>query len=136
MEIMNFARIEPLNDSNYGIWSMKIEALLDAKDLFEEVIENEEPKITENDPESVREHKAWSKKNKEAMGILVLSLTAEQAIIYKGIKKAKDIWNEIKLRFEGAVEDRKIDLMLELTSLKKSQSESIEEYLTRAQGLC
>ncbi|GBN37769.1 hypothetical protein AVEN_172643-1 [Araneus ventricosus] len=70
------------------------------------------------------------------MGVLVLSLTAEQAIVYKGIKKAKDICNEIKLRFEGAVKDRKIDLMLELTSLKKSHSESIDEYLTRAQGLC
>ncbi|GBM54022.1 hypothetical protein AVEN_215396-1 [Araneus ventricosus] len=124
METMNFARIEPLNDSNYGIWSMKIEALSDAKDLFEDVIENEEPKIKENGPESIREHKAWSKKNKEAMGILVLSLTAEQTIIYKGINKAKDIWNEIKLRFEGAVEERKIDLMLELTSLKNHRAKA------------
>ncbi|GBO16093.1 hypothetical protein AVEN_129776-1 [Araneus ventricosus] len=103
---------------------MKIEALLDAKDLFEDVIENEEPKINAKDIECILEHKAWKKKIKEAMGILVFSLIAEQAIIYKFIKKAKDIWNEIKLRFEGAVEDRKIDLMLELTSLKNHRAEA------------
>ncbi|GBM09652.1 hypothetical protein AVEN_60279-1 [Araneus ventricosus] len=98
--------------------------LLDSKDLFEDVRENEKPKINENYPESIREYKAWSKKNKEAMGIIVLSLTAEQAIIYKSIKKAKDIWNEIKLRFEGAVEDRKIDLMLEPISLKNHRAKA------------
>ncbi|GBO42326.1 hypothetical protein AVEN_184286-1 [Araneus ventricosus] len=104
---------------------MKIEALLDAKDLFEDVMENDEPKIKENDPESIREHKTWSKKNEEAMGILVLSLTAEQAIIYKGMKKAKDIWNEIKLRFQGDVEDRKIDLMLDRTQIARTFAASL-----------
>ncbi|GBN36723.1 hypothetical protein AVEN_93038-1 [Araneus ventricosus] len=43
MDTMNFSRIELLDDSNYGIWSMKVEAPLDAIDLFEDVIENDKP---------------------------------------------------------------------------------------------
>lgn len=135
MDNLNTARIEQLNENNYGIWSMKIEALLDAKDLFEEVILGDEPKKIDTDANSVNNHSKWLKKNKEALGIIVLSLTAEQAIIYRGIKKAKQIWEEIKLRFEGAIEDRRTDLLLDLTRLKKIESESIDEYITRAQGL-
>lgn len=135
MDHFNSARIEQLNENNYAIWSMKIEALLDAKDLFEDVILHVEPVKNESDPASVRDHKAWCKKNKEALGIIVLSLTAEQAIIYRGIKKAKEIWEAIKIRFEGAVEDRRTDLLLDLTKLKKIENESIDEYLTRSQGL-
>lgn len=35
--------IEMLTGNNYVVWSMKMEALLDAKDLFEDVIINDEP---------------------------------------------------------------------------------------------
>ena len=135
MDHLNTARIDQLNENNYGIWSMKIEAFLDAKDLFEDAILNEEPVKVDGDADSERNHKVWSKKNKEALGIIVLSLTAEQAIIYKGIKKAKEIWEAIKIRYEGAVEDRRTDLLLDLTKLKKGENETIDEYLTRAQGL-
>ena len=43
------------------------------------------------------------------------------------------VWKAIKTQFEGAVEDRRTDLLLDLTRLRKT--ESVEEYLTRSQGL-
>lgn len=120
--------MEMLTESNYLVWSMKMEALLDAKDLFEDVIMNDEPTKKED-------LLIWQRKNKMAFGIIVLSLTAEQAIVWRGHKKAREVWNGLKTKFEGTTEDRRIDLYLELTRLKKTREENIEQYLTRAQGL-
>lgn len=39
----NMVTFEQLNNRDYSIWSIKMEALLDTKELFDEVILDEEP---------------------------------------------------------------------------------------------
>ena len=62
---------------------------MDARELFEKVIFNKESVKNKSDVNSINDHKTWMKKNKEALGIIVLSLTTEQTIIYKEMKKGK-----------------------------------------------
>ncbi|UYV60352.1 hypothetical protein LAZ67_1000919 [Cordylochernes scorpioides] len=125
-------KIDLLTNSNYAIWSMKIEALLDSRDIFDDVINNPKPTKDDKNGDAFNE---WTKKNKQALGIIILSLSSDQAIAYKGIKNAQELWNAIKLRYEGEAEDKSMNLMLELTRLKKKYDESIEGYLTRCQGI-
>ncbi|UYV73744.1 hypothetical protein LAZ67_11000678, partial [Cordylochernes scorpioides] len=132
MDFLASPKIELFTNSNYAIWSIKIEALLDSRDIFDDVINNPKPTKDDKNGDAFNE---WTKKNKQALGIIILSLSSDQAIAYKGIKNAQELWNAIKLRYEGEAEDKSMNLMLELTRLKKKYDESIEGYLTRSQGI-
>ncbi|UYV66513.1 hypothetical protein LAZ67_4001937 [Cordylochernes scorpioides] len=111
MGVFNSTKIEYLNDRNYAIWSMRMETLLEAKQLFE-VIANQMPTKNESDPTSIKNFEDWSRKNNETLGYMILK------------------------RFEGETEDKAMNLFLELTKLKKQHNENIDNYITRAQGLC
>ncbi|UYV84433.1 hypothetical protein LAZ67_X002147 [Cordylochernes scorpioides] len=120
MDFLASPKIELLTNSNYRIWSMKIEALLDSRDLFDDIINNPKPtKVGDAFNE-------WTKKNKQALGIIILSLSSDQAIPYKGIKNTQEIWNAIKLRYEGEAEDKYLNLILELTRLKRNMMKTLK----------
>lgn len=128
-------KIETLTNENYPIWEMQVEALLDSKGLYDDVILKDEPVKTEGDPISISAYNEWHKKNKEAYSLIILSISPEIAIIYKGIKNAKTIWSSLKERFEGVIEDKVMNLYLQMTKLRKLNQETIDQYITRAQGL-
>ncbi|UYV74132.1 hypothetical protein LAZ67_11002211 [Cordylochernes scorpioides] len=50
-------------------------------------------------------------------------------------KRAKRIWYDIKKRFEGSLENKRIDLMLDLARLKLNPNENVNMYIVRAQKL-
>lgn len=130
MDGFPLTKFDVLNGSNYPLWSMRMEALLDAKQLFEDVITNDEP----NKNDDAR-WKAWSRKNKETLSLIILTLSPELAVVMMGVKSAKEMWLSLKTRFEGTIEDRSTDLLLELTTLKTKPDESIDAFITRAQGI-
>ncbi|UYV69328.1 hypothetical protein LAZ67_6003255, partial [Cordylochernes scorpioides] len=131
MDTHNLAKIEQLTENNYTTWSMKMEAILDSKDLFEDVIVNDEPDFTKNK----LEYDIWKKKNREAYSLIILSLSDDLTIIFRGDKRAKRIWYDIKKRFEGSLENKRIDLMLDLARLKLNPNENVNMYIVRAQKL-
>ncbi|UYV74917.1 hypothetical protein LAZ67_12001798 [Cordylochernes scorpioides] len=108
-----------------------MEAILDSKDLFEDVIVNDEPDFTDNK----LEYDIWKKKNREAYSLIILSLSDDLTIIFRGDKRAKRIWYDIKKRFEGSLENKRIDLMLDLARLKLNPNENVNMYIVRAQKL-
>ncbi|UYV64621.1 hypothetical protein LAZ67_3001351 [Cordylochernes scorpioides] len=108
-----------------------MEAILDSKDLFEDVIVNDEPDFTNNK----LEYDIWKKKNREAYSLIILSLSDDLTIIFRGDKRAKRIWYDIKKRFEGSLENKRIDLMLDLARLKLNPNENVNMYIVRAQKL-
>ncbi|UYV65758.1 hypothetical protein LAZ67_3005352 [Cordylochernes scorpioides] len=131
MDTHNLAKIEQLTENNYTTWSMKMEAILDSKDLFEDVIVNDEPDFTKDK----LEYDIWKKKNREAYSLIILSLSDDLTIIFRGDKRAKRIWYDIKKRFEGSLENKRIDLMLDLARLKLNPNENVNMYIVRAQKL-
>ncbi|UYV75435.1 hypothetical protein LAZ67_13000260 [Cordylochernes scorpioides] len=66
------------------------------------------PTKNENDPLSIIIYEYWSRKNKESLGYMILNMSPEIAVIYKGIKNARETWNSLKERFEGETEDKEI----------------------------
>ncbi|XP_076660400.1 uncharacterized protein LOC143363848 [Halictus rubicundus] len=129
------SRIEPLTSKNYALWSMRLAALIKAKHLYQEVIVQDEPIKDENDAESVARWNDWSRKNGEVCAIIILTLSAEQAMACRNITMAKELWNTIKRRHEGAERQRKTQLKMKLARIEKLEKESIDEYFTRVQSL-
>ncbi|UYV76289.1 hypothetical protein LAZ67_13003275 [Cordylochernes scorpioides] len=115
-----------LTENNYTTWSMKMEAILDSKDLFEDVIVNDEPDFTNNK----LEYDIWKKNNREAYSLIILSLSDDLTIIFRGDKRAKRIWYDLKKSFEGSLENKRIDLMLDIARLKLNPNENLGKTVT------
>ncbi|UYV65615.1 hypothetical protein LAZ67_3004867 [Cordylochernes scorpioides] len=93
-------KIEPLTGTNYPIWALKVGALLRGKKLFKCVISDPEPDIKDEVA-----WKIWSVKNDEAFGIIVTTLSDEQAGKFLDETKAKKVWDELKKIYTGNLED-------------------------------
>ncbi|UYV62276.1 hypothetical protein LAZ67_1008425 [Cordylochernes scorpioides] len=77
-------KIEPLTGTNYPIWALKVGALLRGKKLFKCVISDPEPDVKDEVAWQI-----WSEKNDEAFGIIVTTLSDEQAGMFLDETKAK-----------------------------------------------
>jgi len=119
--------IEKLTANNYGTWMMKLEAYLEAKGLWDEVMK--EP------PDKEDLKKDWMKKNKEVLSIIILTVSTDILPSIKGEKNAKSVWDKLKERYEGIAEERVIDLVFDLNTIKKRSNESIDGYLSRFESL-
>ncbi|UYV61392.1 hypothetical protein LAZ67_1004695 [Cordylochernes scorpioides] len=118
------------NGTNYPIWALKVGALLRGKKLFKCVISDPEPDIKDEVAWQI-----WSEKNDEAFGIIVTTLSDEQAGMFLDETKAKKVWDELKKIYTGNLEDKIIDIGLELKNIKMKNNESINEYMARAQNI-
>ena len=130
------SRVELLTDKNYFVWALKVRALLRARKLFKEVIENPEPPTLANleTPEG-KVRQIWESKNDEAFGILIMTISEEQAGQFLVETKAKNLWEELRKLHEGNAQDRKIDIGLELKNIRMQSNESVSEYITRAKDI-
>ncbi|UYV78766.1 hypothetical protein LAZ67_16002681 [Cordylochernes scorpioides] len=97
-------------------------ALLRGKKLFKCVISDPEPDIKDEVAWQI-----WSEKNDESFGIIVTTLSDEQA----GMK----VWDELNKIYTGNLEDKIIDIGLELKNIKMKNNESINEYMARAKNI-
>lgn len=123
-------KIEPLTDDNYYVWALKVGAILRNRKLYKDVIENEEPA-----PNAGSNRETWEAKNNEAFGIIILTLSSEQAGQFIGETNAKNVWKQLETRYAGNIEDRKIDIGLELKNIKMEANETVKAYITRARNI-
>ncbi|UYV69363.1 hypothetical protein LAZ67_6003328 [Cordylochernes scorpioides] len=59
----------------------------------------------------------------------------EQAGMFLDETKAKKVWDELKKIYTGNLEDKIIDIGLELKNIKMKNNESINEYMARAKNI-
>ncbi|UYV74280.1 hypothetical protein LAZ67_11002829 [Cordylochernes scorpioides] len=108
----------------------QVGALLRAKKLFKCLISDPEPDI--------KDKYLWDtydKKNDEAFGIIITTLSDQQAGMFLDVTKAKKVWDDLKRIYTGNLEDKIIDVGLELKNIKMNHSESVDQYLTRAKNI-
>lgn len=124
---LSINKVELLTRSNYYVWELKVSAILRNKGLFKPVIEDPEPPSGEepSTPEA-KLREAWEVKNDKAISIINVTLSTEQAGLFIGARSAKKVWEDLRRIHAGNVEDRKIDIALELRNLKMDQSETVD----------
>ncbi|UYV84441.1 hypothetical protein LAZ67_X002182 [Cordylochernes scorpioides] len=77
----------------------------------------------------------WSDKNDEAFGIIITTLTNEQAGMFIGETNAKKVWDSLRKTYTGNLEDKIIDIGLELKNFKLNDNETVDEYITKAKNI-
>ncbi|CAK9821285.1 Retrovirus-related Pol polyprotein from transposon TNT 1-94 [Anthophora retusa] len=134
--MMATGKIEQLTNKNYHVWALKVGAALRSRKLFKEVIEKDEPPVT-NDVRSQegKDRLLWETKNDEAFGIIILTLSDEHAGLFLGETSAKKVWNELKNMYMGQAEDQIIDIGLELRNIRMGNHEAVIDYINRARNI-
>ncbi|UYV79871.1 hypothetical protein LAZ67_18000944 [Cordylochernes scorpioides] len=106
-------KIEPITGTNYQIWALKIGAVLRGRKLFKCVISYPEPEMEDKSSWEI-----WSEKNYEAFGIIITTLTNEQTGMFRGETNAKREWDSLRKTITGNLEDKIIDIGLELKNIR------------------
>lgn len=65
--------------------------------------------------------------------LILSSLEASQAQQVLNLDDAGDIWKKLKNIHEEKVTSRRVDLRVELSSIKKNEKETFDQYLARGQ---
>ncbi|XP_022008439.1 uncharacterized protein LOC110907823 [Helianthus annuus] len=107
-----------LTSTNYNTWTVMMEAILDAQELWEAV-----------DP--VTGDAVDAKKNKVARAIIYSALPENILSQVATTRSARDIWEALRVRFLGAdrVQQARLQsLKRELNQLKMKETETVEEF--------
>ncbi|GKA63232.1 ribonuclease H-like domain-containing protein [Tanacetum coccineum] len=104
-----------LKTGDYDLWSMRMEQYLTHTDyaLWEVIVNGDAPAVASASaegpiPPKTAEQKLARKNELKAKSTLLLAIPDEHLLKFHGIKDAKSLWEEIKTRFGGNQESKKI----------------------------
>src|ERR1044072_9347850 len=121
------------NGDNYHIWAARVEAHLEANDLWEAVEEDYEVLPLPNNPTQaqIRNHKERKSRKSKARATLFAAVSQDIFTRIMTIKTACEIWNFLKDEYEG---DERIkgmqalNLVREFEMQRMKETETIKEY--------
>ncbi|XP_076660881.1 uncharacterized protein LOC143364367 isoform X2 [Halictus rubicundus] len=138
-DMWNMSNIELLKDSNYFLWSEKIEGVLRCKKLWKRVI-GVKPLIKpvageEKYDEKLNAWNNWDDDNYAARAIMINTMSEAQVLKYSREKSADKLWTLIKENMAAGTEELKAKMLNEMTNLKMNREEDIDTYINRAEAL-
>jgi len=107
-----------LNPSNYTVWAVRMEAILDAQGTWEAVEQAEGAQVDEKKDKIARAH--------------ILQCVPEDILLQIVKKKtAKDVWDSLKTRYLGADRVKKARLQTlksEFDAIRMKENETVDEF--------
>lgn len=99
-EQWNLVNVEPLDDTNYFLWSEKVKGILRAKKLWKKIINVKPPEIPEEGAENyemgIKLWNEWDDNNYVARAIMINIMSKSQLLKYNHEKNADRLWALIK----------------------------------------
>ncbi|XP_074342185.1 uncharacterized protein LOC141679637 [Apium graveolens] len=137
-----FTSIAPpaFDGENFHIWAARMEAYLEANDLWEPVEEDYELPALPNNPTmaQIRHHKERKTKKVKAKATLFAAVSSDIFTRIMTMKTAFEIWNFLKSEYEG--DDRikgmqGLNLVREFEMQRMKETETIKVYFDRLLGI-
>lgn len=125
---------------NYHVWAVRIEAFLDANDLWEAIEEDYAiPPLPENPTVAqLRNHKEKKQRKSKAKSYLFSAVSPAIFTRIMTLKTAKEIWDFLKKEYEGDERIKgmqKLNLIREFELQKMKESETVQEYSDKLLGI-
>lgn len=117
----NLTYIDKLTSDNYSIWSFKIKALMQEKEVWS-AIEDEKPK-------DETKHSAWNKINQKALNTIILSVSNSQIIYIKSAKTAKEAWESLEKEHKKSGVGSKTRVFKNIFHMTLKKGSSMREHL-------
>nr|KYP76422.1 Retrovirus-related Pol polyprotein from transposon TNT 1-94 [Cajanus cajan] len=138
----NFSQIAPpiFNEENYDLWAVKMEAYLEALDLWEAIEEDYEVLPLPDNPTvaQIRSHKERKIRKAKAKSCLFAGVSQTIFTRVMALKTAKSIWDYLKEEYAGDERIRSmqvLNLMREFELQRMKESETIKEYSDKLLGI-
>nr|KYP70532.1 hypothetical protein KK1_009752 [Cajanus cajan] len=139
----NFSQVAPpvFDGENYDLWAVKMEAYLEALDLWEAVEAEYEVLPLPNNPTVAQIKMQKERKTRKAKAKTCLLFAGVSQTIFTRImtlKSAKEIWDYLKEEYAGDERIRNIqvlNLMREFELQRMKESEKIKEYSDKLLGI-
>lgn len=120
---------ERLGHNNWRLWSVKMEAMLIDKDLWD-CVAPQAPGAAEGESTP-----AWRKRADKAKAVLVLNSSDSIAMEVAAATSARAAWAMLKARFAGSMLAREVSLQQQLNSVQLRNGESMREFFARIRAL-
>lgn len=134
----NFSAITPpvFEGDNYQVWAIRMEAYLEALDIWEVVEEDYEIPPLRVDPTmaQIKAHKEKKTKKSKAKACLFATVSSTILTRIMTLKSAYEIWNYLKTKYEGNERIkgmRVLNLIREFELQEMKEIELIKEYSDR-----
>ena len=126
---------------NYSQWKYDLENLLGEKDLLGHVdgtcvMPAAEGEVKAGSSEAEDPVKKWKMDDREAMGIVSRSLTAEYHAMIRDCGSAKEVWERIKSEFESSTESSVTDAWISLISVTFESSDRVASFVSKLNCAC
>ncbi|KAA0060156.1 Retrovirus-related Pol polyprotein from transposon TNT 1-94 [Cucumis melo var. makuwa] len=134
----SFSSISPLifDGDNYQVWAVRMEAYMEALDIWEAVEEDYEIPALPDNPTMTQIKAQKEKKTKKSKAKACLFAAVSSTIFTRimTLRSAYEIWNYLKSKYEGDERIkgiRVLNLIREFELQKMKETESIKEYSVR-----
>ncbi|XP_017408059.1 uncharacterized protein LOC108320963 [Vigna angularis] len=134
------ATLPIFNGENYDLWAVKMEAYLEALDLWEVIEENYEILLLPDNPTvaQIKNHKEKKTRKTKAKSCLYAGISATIFSRIMTLKSAKAIWDYLKREYTGDEKIRSMqvfNLMREFELQRMKESDTIKEYSDKLLGI-
>ncbi|KAL0415733.1 UNVERIFIED_CONTAM: hypothetical protein Slati_3405200 [Sesamum latifolium] len=134
----SFSSITPpvFDGNNYQVWTVRMEAYMEALDIWEAVEEDYEIPVLPENPTMAQIKYQKEKKTKKSKAKVCLFASVSSTLFTRimTLKSAYEIWNYLKSEYEGDERIkgmRVLNLIREFELQRMKESESIKEYSDR-----
>ncbi|GJX02929.1 hypothetical protein Tco_0188845 [Tanacetum coccineum] len=143
VDLVSALKLPVLKTGDYDLWSMRMKQYLTHTDyaLWEVIVNGDAPVIASvsagiegHIPPKTDEQKLARKNELKAKSTLLLAIPDEHLLKFHGIKDAKTLWEEIKARFGGNKESKKMQktiLKQQYENFAASRSEGLDKTYDR-----
>jgi len=120
-------------DDNYKVWAVYCRAQMIKEKVLEAVV-TDRPASGSGAKSDVATE-AWDLMNESALATIQMSVKPVHLYSVTAVSTAKEAWDALKDIFEARNNARLLQLMHELSNLKKGSDEKIINYTSRAKGI-
>jgi len=120
--------IKKFDGTDYKSWSLEVEILLEQKQVLG-IVDG-----TEEAPDDATELKSWKKQHGIARSTILLAVERSLQEQYGVQKDAKALWDQLKEDYKSKVKLNVWALHDEMSAVKLSNCENVQEYASKIQG--
>ena len=135
----NLTSVEPLDDTNYFLWSEKIEGILRSKKLWKKIIGVKPPKKPEEGETDYdakfKKWNEWDDDNYATRTVMINTMCQAQLLRYSSERSADKLWALIKQNMAAETEQLKAKSFSELSNLRMKREENVDVFMNRAEAL-
>ncbi|TXG46600.1 hypothetical protein EZV62_027900 [Acer yangbiense] len=132
--------VPQFSGENYQIWVVKMRSYLKSFGLWEYVAEDKQVPALRANPTiaQIKQHEEEKMKRDKAITCLHSALTDSVFTTIMHLETAKEIWDELKERYEGSERVKNVKMLTlkrEFEMLKMKESESVKDYSSKLSDL-